>query len=156
MKPLSRQYLIKNSHLLETPALVLFPEIIEMNIKQMGKMSSDPLKLRPHVKTYKMAEVVKLQLNHGIKKFKAATFAESEMVAEAGAQDILLAYHIVGPNIKRAVNFVKKYPDVNFMVIADHIESISELNNAMVKAGETIEVLLDLSLIHISEPTRPY
>ena len=76
MKPLSRQYLIKNSHLLVTPALVVFPEIIEMNIKQMVKMSSDPLKLRPHVKTYKMAEVVKLQLNHGIKKFKAATFAQ--------------------------------------------------------------------------------
>ena len=144
MKPLSRQYLIKNSHELVTPALVVFPEIIEMNIKRMIKMCSDPLKLRPHVKTYKMAEVVKLQLNHGIKKFKAATFAESEMVAEAGGQDILLAYHIVGPNIQRAVNFVKKYPDVNFMVIADHIESISQLNKAMVEAGETIEVLLDI------------
>ena len=107
MKPLSRQYLIKNSHLLVTPALVVFPEIIEMNIKQMVKMSSDPLKLRPHVKTYKMAEVVKLQLNHGIKKFKAATFAESEMVAEAGAQDILLLslIHISEPTRHAEISY---------------------------------------------------
>ena len=137
MKPLSRQYLIKNSHLLVTPALVVFPEIIEMNIKQMVKMSSDPLKLRPHVKTYKMAEVVKLQLNHGIKKFKAATFAESEMVAEAD----IVKVSVIGVGMRSHAGVAQ----IMFRALADrginiHAISTSEIKISVLIGSEFTEL----------------
>ena len=58
-------------------------------------------RLRPHVKTHKLPEVIRRQLVLGIRKFKCATIAEAEMLAECGCRDVLLAYQPVGPNIHR-------------------------------------------------------
>lgn len=57
--------------------------------------------IRPHVKTHKGPEVVKLLLAAGITKFKYATVAEAEMLAATGAEDILIAYQPVGPKVGR-------------------------------------------------------
>ena len=67
----------------------------------MIKIAGDADYLRPHVKTHKMPEIVKLQMKHGINKFKCATISETEMVARCGAKDILLAMQPVGPNLER-------------------------------------------------------
>jgi D-serine deaminase-like pyridoxal phosphate-dependent protein len=91
-----------------------------------------------------MREVTAMELAQGIDKHKAATFAEAEMLADVGVKDVVLAYNIVGPNIARAVNFVKKYPDVRFIVTADHPKPIAELGAAMSAAGAKIGVLLDV------------
>jgi D-serine deaminase-like pyridoxal phosphate-dependent protein len=85
-----------------------------------------------------------LQLARGITKHKAATFAEAEMLAEAGVKDIVLAYNLVGPNIDRAVRFVGCYPDVRFAVTADHPKPVEQLGKAMSDAGLTIDLLLDV------------
>ena len=45
----------------------------------------------------------------GIRKHKCATIAEAEMVAAAGGTDVLLAYPLVGPNLKRFVHLVRGY-----------------------------------------------
>ena len=66
------------------------------------------------------------------------------MLAEAGVYDIYLAYNLVGPNIERAVQFVRRYPSITFSVTADHAMPVRSLSAAMGKAGLTIEVLLDL------------
>ena len=58
-------------------------------------------RLWPHIKTHKMAEVVQMQIEAGIDRFKCATIAEAEMAAKAGAKHLTLAYPLVGPNIKR-------------------------------------------------------
>jgi D-serine deaminase-like pyridoxal phosphate-dependent protein len=70
--------------------------------------------------------------------------AEAEMLAQAGVKDVLLAYNLVGPNIRRAVAFLEKFPDVNLAVTADHPRPLSQLGAAMKSAGRTIEVLLDI------------
>src|SRR4051794_29263262 len=99
-----------------TPSLIIFREILETNIDEMIRVAGHPDRLRPHCKTHKMIEVTEIELERGIGKHKCATFAEAEMLAEAGAKDILLAYNIVGPNIGRAVDFVQAFPAVNFSV----------------------------------------
>ena len=53
-------------------------------------------RLRPHVKTHKMAEIVRMAESMGVRKHKCATLAEAEMVAAAGGTDVLLAYPLVG------------------------------------------------------------
>ena len=136
------RYRIEDSRRLATPALVVFLELVRENLDRMVAMAGDPARLRPHVKTHKTREVVQLQLQQGIDKFKAATFAECEMLAQAGARDIMLAYHLVGRNIERAVRFVQAFPEVRFMVIADHPEPVEALSGAMAEAGQQVEVLL--------------
>jgi D-serine deaminase-like pyridoxal phosphate-dependent protein len=138
------RYRIEDSRRLTTPALVVFLELVQENLDRMVAMAGDPARLRPHVKTHKTREVIELQLQRGIAKFKAATFAECEMLARAGARDVLLAYQVVGRNIERAVRFVQMFPEVRFMVIADHPEPVESLSRAMVEAGQKLEVLLDL------------
>jgi D-serine deaminase-like pyridoxal phosphate-dependent protein len=140
----SIDYKIRDTSGIITPALCVFKKAVESNIRRMIAMAGDAGRLRPHCKTHKMPAVVGLLQEYGITKHKAATFAEAEMLAEAGARDILLAYNIVGPNIERSVEFAQRYPSVTFSVTADHAMPIRSLSAAMGKAELTIDVLLDL------------
>jgi len=137
-------YKIVDASKIITPALLVFRELLDHNIQKMIDIAGDAARLRPHCKTHKTAEIIKLQAAQGINKQKCATFAEAEMVAEAGCRDVFLAYNLVGPNIERAVHFRQRYPDVTFSVTADHEIPIAALGYAMQQAGLTIEVLLDV------------
>lgn len=139
-------YCITDSGELFSPALILFREILEENIDAMIGIASSPARLRPHCKTHKMPEVIRIELAKGITKHKCATFAEAEMLADAGVKDIFLAYNMVGPNVGRAVEFVSRFPDVIFSVTADHPAPVAALGKALSNAGRTIEVLLDLDV----------
>ena len=94
-------YLLVNAADVFSPALLVYPDRIECNIKKMLEIAGSIHKLRPHVKTHKIPEIIKLQMKYGIYKFKCATISETEMVARCGAKDILMAIQPVGPNIAR-------------------------------------------------------
>lgn len=143
---MSDRYSIRETGRIITPALVVFREIVEANIERMLAIAGEAEKLRPHCKTHKTREVVALLQRRGIAKHKCATFAEAEMLAGAGVQDVLLAYNVVGPNIGRAVEFVERYTDVAFSVTADHPRPIAHLGEAMAAAGCSVDVLLDLDV----------
>jgi D-threonine aldolase len=138
------RYHIDDTSEIITPALLVFREPLEENIRHMIEIAGDVSRLRPHCKTHKMREVAQLELSLGVTKHKCATFAEAEMLAEAGVKDIFLAYNLVGANIGRAVRFVEKYPGVAFSVTADHPGPVDALGRAMAEAGRSIEVLLDI------------
>src|SRR5262245_26362482 len=118
-----------------SPALILFRDALDENLGKMIAIAGRADRLRPHCKTHKMPQVTKMELARGITRHKCATFAEAEMLADAGAPDIFLSYNLVGPNIRRAVEFKKKYPRVSFQVQADHPGPIAELGRAMSSAG---------------------
>ena len=84
---------------LPSPALLVYRERVEENVRRMVAMAGGAGRLRPHIKTHKMREMIELQLGLGITKFKCATIAEAEMAAGAGVPDLLLAYQPVGPNV---------------------------------------------------------
>lgn len=127
-----------------SPGLVLFRDLVEKNIEEMLRVAGSPQRLRPHCKTHKMPAIVKLQLDRSITQHKCATLAEAEMLAQAGAKDIFLAYNPVGPNIGRVMRFVQRYPQVRFAVTADHPQAIAALGEALAAAGREVEVLLDI------------
>ncbi len=85
-----------------------------------------------------------MQLAQGITKFKGATIAELEMVAEAGGKDILFAYQPVGPNILRLRKLMVKYPDARFAAVADDPEVVSELDKAFSSGGRKLDVYVDV------------
>jgi D-serine deaminase-like pyridoxal phosphate-dependent protein len=139
-------YRIEDTSRIISPALILYREALETNLDAMIRIAGDPGRLRPHCKTHKMPQVTKIELARGIKKHKCATFAEAEMLADAGARDIFLAYNLVGPNIGRALEFVKKFSDVSFQVAADHPGPVGALGRTFAQAGKSIDVLLDLDV----------
>ena len=129
-----------------SPALLVYPERIGENIRRMIAALGQAERLRPHVKTHKMAEVVQLQLKAGITKFKCATIAEAEMLGQAGAKDVLLANQPVGPNIDRLLGLGGWFRDVRFSTIADDAETVGNLAQAAQAAGVTLPVWLDLDV----------
>lgn len=138
-------YQIQHPERIPSPGLIIFRDLVEKNLQTMISIAGGAERLRPHVKTHKMPEIVQLQMDSGINKFKAATFAEAEMLAECGAKDIFLAYNLVGPNIGRGVAFRLRYPDVKFSVTADDPQMLFALADELTKAETSIGVVLDVN-----------
>jgi D-serine deaminase-like pyridoxal phosphate-dependent protein len=137
---------IANEDDVPSPALLIHPGRIEENLRRMIARAGGPDRLRPHVKTHKLPQVVALELAHGIRKFKAATIAEAEMCAMAGAPDVLLAYQPVGPNVRRFVALVRKYPKTKFACLADTPAVVAALGAAASAASVVLNVLIDLNV----------
>jgi D-serine deaminase-like pyridoxal phosphate-dependent protein len=130
---------------LHSPSLVIFRDRLLANLDSMMVMAQHPGRLRPHCKTHKMEQIVRLWLERGVTKHKAATIAECEMLAAAGASDVLLAYNPVGPNIARIVALAVKFPSCRFSVTADHEKPLQLLSSAAARARVSIGVMLDVN-----------
>ncbi|MDY3554528.1 D-TA family PLP-dependent enzyme [Gemmata sp. JC717] len=139
-------YQLSDQATIFSPALVFFPALIKQNINRVVEMAGGPARLRPHVKTHKTVEIVKLLLEAGVTKHKCATIAEAEMLAHAGAPDVLIAYPLVGPNIQRACELIRKYPGTTFSALIDDATATRALSATMAAAGRTIGVVLDLDV----------
>jgi D-serine deaminase-like pyridoxal phosphate-dependent protein len=137
-------YEVRNIEEVPSPALLLYPDRIEANVREMLRLTGGPERLRPHIKTHKIAEVLDIQLGLGIKKFKAATIAECEMAASRSAADVLLAYQPVGPTIGRLIELMRRYPQTKFSTVADNVESVHEIDAAVTQAKLRLPILLDV------------
>ncbi len=137
---------ISNTHEIDSPALLVFPQRVKANIQTAIKMIGDINRLRPHVKTHKCAEVVQLMLDAGITKFKCATIAEAEMLGIQKAADVLLAYQPVGPKLQRFIALIKKYPATQFSCLTDNTAAAAAQSNAFSEAGVQVPVYIDLNL----------
>ncbi len=135
---------IENELELPTPSLVLYKDRIEHNLRLMLEIAGGPQRLRPHVKTHKLAPLVARQVELGITKFKCSTIAEAEMTASAGGSDILLAMPCVGANARRFAALAKAFPNVRFATIADDEETICILAAAVQQAQVNVGVFLEL------------
>lgn len=139
-------YQLRDTGHVYTPALLFYKDLIVKNIRTAIDMVGDPKRLRPHVKTHKTREIVRLELASGVTKHKVATLAEAEMVASCGASDVFLAYNIVGPNRERLAKLIRTYPGTKFSVQADDADAARALSDTLSQAGVTVDVLLDLDV----------
>jgi D-threonine aldolase len=126
-----RWFEVKNVAEIPSPALLIYSERVEENVRRMIAILREVGRLRPHIKTHKMAELIRLQVGHGIRKFKCATIAEAEMAARHGANDVLFAYQPVGPTITRLLNLACAFPKVRFSCLADNAASLQRLSKAV-------------------------
>ena len=137
---------VANEATTPSPSLLIYPERVDANLRQMLALAGGAARLRPHIKTHKLPQLVARQVELGITKCKCATIAEAEMAARAGATDIILAAQQVGPNVARFIALLRAFPQVAFATIADDADVLNALSQAAVVAGVTIEVLLDLDI----------
>lgn len=139
-------YTIDQIDRLDSPALVVYPERVNHNIRQAIAMVGDVNRLRPHIKTHKSSKAIKRMLSAGITKFKCATIAEAELLGICKAPDVLLAYQPVGPKLQRFIQLIKTYPDTRFGCLTDNLESAAALSTACEKEGWQIPVYVDINL----------
>ncbi len=137
---------IHDIEMLDTPAMVVYPDRVEQNIRTLISMVDEISRLRPHVKTHKNPEVANRLLRAGIVKFKCATIAEAEMLAQCGARDVLLAYQPVGPKIERLIALMQQYPTTSFSALTDNSAAAREINRHAEIAGINIRVYVDLNV----------
>ena len=128
-----------------TPGLVIFPEIITGNIKKMIKIAGSSERLWPHVKTHKLSQIIDIQKKFGIKKFKCATICESEMLAAAGVEKILLAIQPSKINLKHFIELKLSYPKIEFSTIVDNFESLKIMSDLTDKNRTTLSLWLDVN-----------
>ncbi|MCK4880824.1 MAG: D-TA family PLP-dependent enzyme [Bacteroidales bacterium] len=133
-----------NESSIATPCVLLFPDRIEENIRRMIHIAGGAERLRPHVKTHKIAEIIKLQLQHGITRFKCATLSEVEMVAEAGGKDILLSYPILGPAIGQWFDLIEQFPKSRLSVTVDSETALNQLEIHARDTGKQVDLFVDL------------
>jgi D-serine deaminase-like pyridoxal phosphate-dependent protein len=139
-------YLIRDTSHLFSPGLLFYKDLIRSNIARAVELAGGAERLRPHVKTHKTREIVRLEMEAGVRKHKCATIAEAEMVASCGVPDVLIAYPLVGPNCERLARLIPAYPHCRFSVLADHPVGIRALAKALSAANQQVDVLLDIDV----------
>ncbi|TDQ33230.1 D-TA family PLP-dependent enzyme [Zeaxanthinibacter enoshimensis] len=129
-----------------SPSLLVYPDRIAHNIKVMCDMIGDTARLRPHIKTHKTAEIIRMQQEAGIEKFKCATLSEAELLGRCKAKDVLLAMQPAGPNIDRYLQLCWRYPGTTFSTLLDNERSAKELADAAVQEEQEVNIYLDLNV----------
>lgn len=81
---------------LDTPAVLIDLDRLEDNIERMaGYCRERGLNLRPHTKTHKNPDIAKMQIAAGARGITVAKPGEAEVMANAGIDDLMVAYPIV-------------------------------------------------------------
>jgi D-serine deaminase-like pyridoxal phosphate-dependent protein len=136
---------IRGLETIESPALLFIEEIIDANLREMLRMvGNDPTRLRPHIKTHKTAEIIDRHITLGIRHFKASTLSEAALCALRGAEDVLVAYPLQGPNLQHFKSLEQKFPNTRFSVLIDAPETILQLEELHRTFGTPTAVFLEL------------
>src|SRR5258706_977256 len=82
---------------LDTPVLTADLDAVERNIARMQAYCDEHgLALRPHIKTHKLPELAHKQLEAGAHGITCQKLGEAEVMADAGIDDILISFPLVG------------------------------------------------------------
>lgn len=139
-------YQVQNENEIDSPALLIYLDRVQHNIDTMiEQVGGHASRLVPHVKTYKMGEIVQMQLAVGIHRFKCATIAELEMTLAAGAKWALVAYQLTGPKVSRFAQLQKSYPNATICSLIDNVASAQQLAQQLEKEGLVATVFLDVN-----------
>ena len=128
---------------LDTPTLIADLDVLERNINGMANHCRNiGIPLRVHTKTHKIPEIAKLQIDAGSQGITCQKLGEAEAMVDAGIDDILIPYNIVGrPKLKRLTALVKRAQIIVTMDSADTAIGISQQADA---DGCVIPVVLEL------------
>jgi D-serine deaminase-like pyridoxal phosphate-dependent protein len=127
-----------------TPALVLDLDAFERNLQKMADhCEANGIRLRPHAKTHKSAEIAKRQMAAGAVGICCAKLAEAEALAARGLEKILLTSPLATKgSIARAVELNDVIEEL--IIVVDHMDGARDLNEAAKAAGKPQRVLIDI------------
>lgn len=144
-RPEPAWYEVADVENIPSPALLVYPGRIGHNVREMVRIAGGPARLRPHIKTHKTAEIVRMQQEAGIDRFKCATIAEAELLGRCGAADVLMAYQPVGPDPVRLLALQEHYGKTRFSALADHPAVVDRLEEIARERQTVFRLFLDLN-----------
>jgi D-serine deaminase-like pyridoxal phosphate-dependent protein len=118
---------------LDTPTLTADLDAVERNIARVqGYCDEHGIALRPHIKTHKLPELARMQVEAGARGITCQKLGEAEIFAAAGFDDILISFPIIGPQkIERLRALAER---VRLCVAVDSDEGAAALDGVAVDA----------------------
>jgi D-serine deaminase-like pyridoxal phosphate-dependent protein len=153
-------YRIREVEKVLTPALAIYPEIVDKNIAITTALVGGPDRWRPHIKTAKLAFVMRRLVEQGVTNFKCSTSLELLTACEAGARDVLLSYPATARAARRVSEIASEFPAVRISALVESSEQIGfwkvggaglfiDINPGMNRTGiEQVRVAEVIGLAH--------
>ena len=131
---------------LDTPVVVIDLDRVEARIAAMAAvMAERGVALRPHAKTHKSVQVARRQLAAGAVGLTVATIGEAEVFADAGIDDLFIAYPIVphGPKSDRLRALASR---CRLSVGCDGLEGLKAVADAVRGAATRPAVVIEVDV----------
>jgi D-serine deaminase-like pyridoxal phosphate-dependent protein len=128
---------------LDTPSLLIDLDVLERNVAGMAEVARDAgVRLRPHTKTHKSPEVARMQVDAGAAGITVAKLGEAEVMADAGFDDILVAYPIVGE--QKLARLRALMERVSIRISLDAVEVAEGIGRVGKDIGRAVPVFVDV------------
>ena len=138
---------------IDTPALALDLDAMERNLQRMADWArARGLRLRPHAKMHKSAELARLQMAHGAVGVCVQKTDEALALAHAGVSDIFISNEVIAPaKLLRLAKAVRDLP-TRFGLAVDSAQGVQALLAALHQAGVEgqgrIDVCIEIDVGH--------
>lgn len=130
---------------LPTPCLVLDRSKMDRNLARMRQRAETlGVRLRPHCKTAKSAEVARLALGGEVGPITVSTMREAQYFAENGFTDITLAVGISPSRLGQAAELLARGIDLS--IITDNAVIAGEIVAAGKARGVTFAVMIEVDV----------
>ena len=140
MKPTLDAYRVHDAQSLSTPALLIYSEMIDANIAAaLRMMNGDVNRWRPHLKTAKLGYTMRRMVEKGVRNAKCSTTLELVTALDAGMEDIVVAFPMMGANAARVREIASAHPDRKISALVEGPEQLNEWK------GSTVGVFVDLN-----------
>jgi D-serine deaminase-like pyridoxal phosphate-dependent protein len=125
-----------------TPAAVIDMDRVERNIARVqAACDAAGVANRPHIKTHKSPELAKLQVKAGARGITCQKLGEAEVMADAGIDDILISYNLLGDEKMARLGALRSRIDVT--VAADNPVVVADLTKAAAAAERSLPVVVE-------------
>jgi D-serine deaminase-like pyridoxal phosphate-dependent protein len=125
-----------------TPCAVIDMDKVERNIARVqAACDAAGVANRPHIKTHKSPMLAKLQIGAGASGITCQKIGEAEVMADAGIDDILISYNLIGE--EKMARLAKLLAKANVTVAADNLTVISGLPQAASASGRPLSVVVE-------------
>lgn len=125
-----------------TPCAVIDMDRVERNIARIQKACDDAgVASRPHIKTHKNPTIAKMQVAAGAKGITCQKLGEAEIMANAGIDDILISYNLLGDEKMARLGALQA--KANMTVAADNSTVIAGLPKAAAASGRPLSVVVE-------------
>ncbi len=127
----------------DTPALLVDLDALEFNLTRMaGAAAAAGVRLRPHAKTHKCAEVALRQIALGASGICCQKVSEAEAMVGGGVGNVLLSNEIVDP--RKQARLAALATRTTLSACADNVVAVDAMNAAAAQQGVVIPVLVEI------------
>lgn len=126
-----------------SPAVVVDLDIAEHNIRSMVESAATfNIRHRPHIKTHKSIYFAKKQLALGAVGITCAKLSEAEIMAQAGIDDIFLAYTLIGE--EKLARFDALDDKIQISTVVNSLAGAQGLSDYAQSRGKRYKVLIEV------------